>query len=113
MNFPNFCYFNLTEWIEESNMTEKEENESYKTTGWYLKEIEYKEAFINSYNELSAEERKSQTEQLKALPNFCPKIFLEISWIDIEREKNEKEVEEEMTVEEICKALGKNIKIIK
>ena len=94
-------------------MTEEEkkadENEYYKTTGGYLKTYEYKEAFINSYNKLDKEEKEKQTKQLKELPNFDKDIFFQISWIDIEQ----KESIEEFTLEEICKQLGKNIKIIK
>lgn len=112
--FPDFLYFNLTEWIYESDMTEEEkeadENKYYKTTWGYLKSYEYKEAFQNSYNSLSEEEKKEQTKQLKALPNFDKDIFFEISWIDIEKENEEVE---ELTLEQICKQLGKNIKIIK
>jgi len=79
--FPSFLYFNTTEWIDKSNMTkeEKEANESYKTTGGYLKSYKYKEAFQNSYNSLLEEERRKQTEQLKALPNFNADMFKEIS----------------------------------
>ena len=112
IQFPSFCYFGLTRWISESEMTEEEKEEhsdNYKTTGGYLKSYEYQEAFKNSYNSLSQEEREKQTEQLKALPNFDADIFKQISWIDIEAEERQ----EEMTVEEICKALGKNIKIVK
>jgi PPE-repeat protein len=36
---PDFLYFDLTEWIREDAMTDQEkiENETYKTTGGYLK----------------------------------------------------------------------------
>jgi hypothetical protein len=64
-------------------MTEEEkkadENEYYKTTGGYLKSYEYQEAFKNSYNKLSEEERKKQVEQLRALPNFDKDMFKQIS----------------------------------
>jgi len=94
INFPSFCYFNLTEWIDERNMTEEEkqadENEYYKTTGWYLKTYKYQEAFKNSYNKLSKQEREEQIAQLKALPNFDADIFKQISWIDIDAEEKKK-----------------------
>ena len=49
------------------------------------------------------------TGSLKALPNWNPKIFKQISWIDIEEEI----IEEELTLEQVCQQLGKTIKIIK
>ncbi len=110
IDFPNFLYFSRTEWIDEDNMTdeEKSNNKDYKTTGGYLKAYEYKKAFQNSYNKLSEEEKKEQTEQLKALPNFNANIFKQISWIDIEAFDKV----EELTLEEVCKQLWKNIKIV-
>ena len=73
---------------------EKEENPSYETTWGYLKVYDYKEAFQKSYNSLSEEEKKEQTELLKALPNFDKDIFFEISWIDIEAKVKEYTLEE-------------------
>ena len=94
-------------------MTEDEkkadENEYYKTTWGYLKSYEYKEAFKKSYNDLSEEERKKQTEQLKSLPNWNKDIFLEISWIDIEGKKEIKEY----IIKELQEKLGEEFKIIK
>ena len=104
---PGFIYdINITEWICESEMTdaEKEENESYKTTKGYLKEYTYKEAWANAYKKAS----ESDIELLKALPNFDAEVFRDISGIDITVIKVE-----EMTMEEVCKALGKDIKIKK
>ena len=107
---PSFLYFNLIEWINESDMTEeeKQDNPSYTTTCGYLKEYEYKEAFQKSFNKLSAEEKKKQVEQLKALPNFDKDIFYEISGIDIENTEPRK-----MTVAEVCKELGYEVEIVK
>ena len=104
---PGFIYdINITEWIDESEMTdvEKEENGSYKITKGYLKEYTYKEAWANAYKKAS----ESDIEQLKALPNFDAEVFRDISGIDITVIKVE-----EMTMEEVCKALGKDIKIKK
>ena len=104
---PGFIYdINITEWIDESEMTdvEKEENESYKTTNGYLKKYTYKEAWANAYKKAS----ESDIELLKALPNFDAEVFRDISGIDITVIKVE-----EMTMEEVCKALGKDIKIKK
>lgn len=43
---PDFIYFNFKEWVLSQDMSqeEKEANPSYKTTGGYLKEYDYKEA---------------------------------------------------------------------
>lgn len=46
-------------------------------------------------------------EYIKSLPEFDSDIFKEITGVDIAEQV------EEMTVEQVCKALGKNIKIIK
>ena len=104
---PGFIYdINITEWIDESEMTdvEKEENGSYKITKGYLKKYTYKEAWANAYKKAS----ESDIELLKALPNFDAEVFRDISGIDITVIKVE-----EMTMEEVCKALGKDIKIKK
>ena len=84
---PTFIYFDLNVWVDEENMTEEEKQKhpEYKTTGGYLKEYEYKEAFQKSFNELNAEEKKRQVELLKALPNFDKDVFFEISGIDIDK----------------------------
>jgi len=82
---PEFLYFSLTEWINSDNMTaeEKELNPTYKTTGGYLKVYGYREAWKKAYAEATPEE----IELLKALPNFDPEVFKEISGIDINKEE--------------------------
>jgi len=82
---PNWFYFDLTEWIEEDEMTEKEkqENPSYKTTGGYLKVYGYKEAWRRSYDSVS---RKEQLEALDVL-NFDSNVFFEITGIRVEEEE--------------------------
>ena len=102
---PNWLYFDLTEWVNESEMTEdeKKNNPCYKTTGGYLKVYDYKEAFQKSYNSAS---RKQQL-LIKNIPNFDAEKFFKISGIRVDEEV------EELTMEEICKRLGKNIKIKK
>lgn len=86
IHFPEFLHFSLNKWIEEENMTEKEKenHKNYKINWGYLKTYKYKEAFKNSFNSLSQEEKEIQTQQLKALPNFNSRIFEKISWIYIE-----------------------------
>ena len=109
---PGFIYdINITEWIDESEMTddEKEENESYKTTKGYLKKYTYKEAWANAYKKAS----ESDIEQLKALPNFDAEVFRDISGIDITVIKVEEEPTE-MTIKQIEEKLNiTGLKIIK
>ena len=78
---PEFLYFNLTEWVREEDMTdqEKEDNETFHTTGGYLKSYDYKEAFQKSWDEADAEDRA----KLFKLPNFDAEVFKEISGIDV------------------------------
>ncbi len=92
---------------------EADGNEYYKTTGGYLKSYEYKEAFKNSYNKLSEEEREKQIKQLKALPNWNKDIFKQISWIDIDEEQTKEIIIDWKTIKisiesykELKKSLG-------
>jgi len=105
---PNFIYdLTLARWINEPYMSEneKQDNPEYKTTGGYLKTWTYKEAWKNAWDN----REDNDLERLLALPNFDADVFLEISGIDVRKDA---EVEE-MTMEEVCEALGKNIKIKK
>jgi len=78
---PNFLYFNLTEWVEESDMTddEKKDHPEYKKMGGYLKSYKYKEAFKKSWDEADLEDR----ERVQDIPGFDPDVFYEISGIDL------------------------------
>ncbi|WP_228256880.1 hypothetical protein [Acinetobacter sp. WCHAc060033] len=80
-NKPNCLYFYLTQWIDESEMSdvEKQENPSFSCTGGYLKKYDYKEAFTKSVTEASKEDR----DLIRALPNFNNEKFLEISGVDL------------------------------
>jgi hypothetical protein len=84
---PDFLFFNLTEWIHEKKMTdrEKEDHPEYKTlgVGGYLWKYNYKEAFKKAWDEADPEDRI----RVKDLPNFDAKIFYEISGINVEEEK--------------------------
>ena len=103
---PYFCYFNLTEWIEESDMTDKEKDAypSYVTTGGYLKTYDYKQAFRNSYYKASKEDR----EKIKKLPNFDADIFFEISGIRVDEEEMT-----ELTLEQIAERFNVDVKNLK
>src|SRR5690606_36431432 len=87
--FPNFFYFELNDWIYKDDMTDKEkvENPTYETTGGYLKSKEYKEAWRESWDKATDEDRR----KVFNLPNWDNEIFLEISGIDAEKELNTKE----------------------
>ena len=88
---------------------DNKEYEYYKTTWGILIKYDYQEAFKKSYNDLSDEDRKEQTKQLKELPNFDAEMFKQISWIDIEKENTVKEY----TMAELQEKLGENFKLIK
>ena len=79
-----FLRFNLVEWIPEKHMLpeEKKQHPEYVTTGGYLKEYAYKEAFRKSFEEARRKpDWPEQLGRLKALPNFDVKVFEEISGI--------------------------------
>ena len=103
---PSWLLFDLTDWVDKSDMTdqEKEDNPTYKSTGGYLKVYDYQEAFQASYAQATREEQLA----IKDLPNFDAEKFYQISGIRIDEDPTE-----EMTMEEVCKALGKTIKIKK
>ena len=86
ISFPDYMYFDLTEWVYEDDMTdeEKEEHkEEYKVTGGYLKVHDYKEAFKKAYANASQEEKNATLN----LPNFDAELFLEITGIDVRKSK--------------------------
>ena len=95
----------LTIWIYKEHMTDKEKKsvDGWSERGGYLKTLDYKEAWAKAWSEAS-ERRK---DWYKNLPNFDKDIFFEITGIKIDEEV------EEMTMEDVCKALGKTIKIKK
>ena len=82
---PDFLFFDLTEWVCCSDMTDDEKKcyPQAESVGGYLKALGYKEAFQKSYGKLDAGEKLRQTELVKKLPNFNAKVFFEISGIKI------------------------------
>jgi len=64
----------------------------------------YQSARKNARDKLSTKEKQ----EFLDLPNFCPIIFKDITWIDVADYSIQ-----EMTLESVCKELGRNIKIIK
>ena len=95
----------LTAWINKDKMTDEEKQNvvGWSEMGGYLKTLGYNEAWARAWSEAS-ERRK---DWYKNLPNFDKDIFFEITGIKIDEEV------EEMTMEDVCKALGKTIKIKK
>jgi len=106
VNSDDYIFYNipLNTFIWSSEMTDKEKEEypEWKTCGGYLKTLKYKEAWAKWW-----EDNKYKKDDIKRLPNFDAKIFEEITGIKIDEET------EEMTMEEVCKALGRTIKIKK
>ena len=111
LNSDDYIYFdiplNVYVWYSDMTEQEKKDHDYAKNTGGYLKTLWYKEAWAEWYKD-----NQDKKEKIKNLPNFDADIFEQITGIKIEEEKKE-EVIEELTLEEICKQLGKNIKIIK
>ena len=72
-------YFNLNKWIVLSDMTDQEKSDhpECETFGGYLKTYGYKEAWKNTWDEMTESDRES----VKALPNFDPDIFYDITGI--------------------------------
>ncbi len=79
---PSLLYFDLTKWVADSEMTDQEkiDNPTFHCTGGYLKKIDYKEAFQESWNNAPQSERDA----VKALPNFDADVFFEISGIRVD-----------------------------
>ena len=69
-------------WDFASKMTdeEKAEHPTYKTTGGYLKEIDYSECAQLWWNSLS----DIQKDIIKEIPNFDAEIFFECTGIRVE-----------------------------
>ncbi len=80
---PYFIYnICLTLWIEFDNMSDQEkiDNKNSFVTNGYLKTFTYKEAWANAYKNATKEDIKL----LKALPNWDPIVFEEITGIKID-----------------------------
>ena len=94
----------LNRWVDISDMTEdeKENNLGWEQRGGFLKTLEFKEACRVWWSE-----NEDRHKDFLELPNFNAEIFKEITGIDVDQK------EEEMTMEEVYKALGKTIKIKK
>ena len=93
----------ICSWVFTKDLPEEEKTKEVEQMGGMLKTLTYHEAWQEYWTRASEEDK----EWFTTLPNFDSEIFKEITGIDI------KEETEEMTMEEVCKALGKTIKIKK
>ena len=105
INHPHFDEFYLNQWIDKGDMTDKEKKSEpeFHARGGYLKTVGYEEAWASFWKDTSEENRQKFLD----LPNFSQEIFKEITSIDVEAK------DEEMTLEQVCKELGRDVKIIK
>jgi hypothetical protein len=95
-------------WISVDNMTEQEkiDNPNHVTIGGYLKKINIpiQEAFPVVWAKMDDETR----DKFMSLPNFDADKFFQCTGVDVRKKECK-----EMTVEEISKALGYEVKIVK
>lgn len=91
ISHPDFIEFCLTKWISEDEMTdeEKKANPQYHVTKGYLKTFTWLEAWANFWKDTDEKNRK----KFLALPNFDPKVFKDITGIDVGNTLKGKEVE--------------------
>lgn len=94
----------LTKWIDYDELRDSEQTTTAKQLGGLLKTFSYKDAWLNFWNEAT----KQQKNCILDLPEFDADIFKEITGIDV----GKTEVEE-LTLAEVCKRLGRTVKIVK
>jgi hypothetical protein len=78
---PDFLYFDLCYWVDESEMTEKEKinDPNFYVRCGQLRKRDYKEAFKLSWENADKENR----ELIRLIPGFDAEIFFDISGIDL------------------------------
>jgi len=104
---PSFLYApSPTTWINKGDMTseEKRENPLFETAGGYLRKNNMKDEWRNAWDSASDEDK----DLLFKLPNFDADVFMEITGIDVRKQEVE-----EMTLEQVCRELGRTVKIVK
>ena len=106
IDHPNFDKFYLNKWISEDEMTDEEKvaDKMFYVRQGYLKTFSWEEAWKNFWRDTDEENRQ----KFLALPNFDAKIFKDITGIDVQKDEVE-----ELTMEELCKELGRVVKIKK
>ena len=94
VEFPQFFFFDLVTGVTSSEMTEeeKEAKPEHKTTGGYLKVRNYQEAWRESWDKATDEDRR----KVLTLHNWDNEVFKQITGIDVEKELrvNQPRVEE-------------------
>jgi len=106
--FPDYFYFDLTEWVNAEDMTQREKNSvsGWEVTKGYLKVYDYKEAWRIAWDKATQEDR----EKTLRLPNWNNEIFRDITGIDVEAELNK----QDDAIEEAMRLLKeKGYKIVK
>ena len=80
--FRLLCEIDTKMWIDSSYMTDEEKAKfpSHVTCGGYLKDIPYKEAFMNKWGNWSEDNRN----EFKVLPNFDAAIFESITGVKVD-----------------------------
>ncbi len=80
--WPNFFYFDLTQWISHDTATQ-EEKKKYKNeieiSGGFLKTLNYKDAWKLSYKKATKEDKA----KVKNIPGFDKILFEEITGIKV------------------------------
>ena len=78
---PSFLFFDLTYWVDESQMTDKEKKADpmFYIRGGQLRKREYKEAWKYSWDNADPEDQI----KVNNLPNFDAEICFQMSGIDL------------------------------
>lgn len=76
-----YVFLKVTEWVSKDKMTDEQKNNypKFNTEGGALITRSYKEAWKLYWSEASKEDKQLFLD----LPNFCPKIFKEITGIEV------------------------------
>ena len=85
IRYPNFFYFDLTQFVSYDTATDEERKEhkrDIEVCGGFLKTIPYKDAWRKSWDKASDEDRR----RVLDLPNWDNEVFKEITGIDVEKE---------------------------
>lgn len=110
-DIPNWMRVNLTQWINERDMTEKEKETypSYVTTGGYLKVYSsLKKAYVESWENTTQADREITLE----LPNYDPVVANEIFGFNPSDCVEQKKEIEPKQFDEIIEINGKKYKLI-
>lgn len=102
LNAKNFK-LPIAKWVEYKDLSKDEQTTTAKQSGGLLKTLSYQDAWKEMWSEMKQEDKNF----FKTLLNFDVDIFEKITGIKIDEEI------EELTLSEVCKRLGKVVKIIK